>query len=87
MDQITSTTVADWLCERVAEFLDTDPEQIDPDRPLAEYGLDSVYALALCGDIEDEFGIEVEPTLAWDHPTVRAMASHLTSVRSEVGAG
>ena len=41
--------------------------------PLAEYGLDSVAALSLCGDIEEEFGLIVEPTVAWDHPTVQAL--------------
>ncbi|WP_156755320.1 acyl carrier protein [Actinokineospora pegani] len=77
------TDIADWLTERVASYLDTDADSIDRDLPLAEYGLDSVYALSLCGDIEDTLGLVVEPTLAWDYPTVTAMAEFL---RAEVGA-
>ncbi|EWC64596.1 Acyl carrier protein [Actinokineospora spheciospongiae] len=77
----TSTTVpadiAQWLAGRVASYLDTDAATIDLDLPLAEYGLDSVYALSLCGDIEDTLGLVVEPTLAWDYPTVNAMAEFL----------
>ncbi|MGH1554865.1 acyl carrier protein [Streptomyces sp. L7] len=52
---------------------------IDPTVPLAEYGMDSVCALSLCGDIEDDFGITVEPSLAWDHPTVAELAAHLAA--------
>ncbi|MFD7532791.1 MULTISPECIES: acyl carrier protein [unclassified Streptomyces] len=66
-----------WLTDRLAVYLDRAPESIDPTVPLAVYGMDSVCALSLCGDVEDDFGIAVEPTLAWDHPTVAALAGHL----------
>lgn len=66
--------VVDWLVEKVAFYLDVPTSGIAPDGKLVEYGLDSVYALALVGDIEDEYDIEVEPTLAWDHPTIESIA-------------
>ncbi|MDX3803492.1 acyl carrier protein [Streptomyces sp. AK04-3B] len=68
-----------WLTDRLAVYMDRAPESIDPTVPLAAYGMDSVCALSLCGDVEDELGIAVEPTLAWDHPTVAALAGHLTA--------
>ncbi len=70
--------IADWLAQKVAEYLETTPESIDHERSLADYGLDSVYAVTLCGEIEDTLGIEVEPTLAWDYPTISAMSAFLT---------
>ncbi|MFI8852405.1 acyl carrier protein [Streptomyces sp. 891-h] len=63
-----------WLTARLAEFLGRPAEDIDPRTPFAEYGLDSVAALSLYGDIEDEFALFLEPTVAWDHPTVEALA-------------
>jgi acyl carrier protein len=71
-DEITS-----WLTAQVASFLDIEAADVDENTPLAEYGLDSVYALTLCGEIEDTYGIEVESTLAWDYPTVAALAGFL----------
>ncbi|MBB5812803.1 acyl carrier protein [Streptomyces collinus] len=68
-----------WLTERVAYFLDVRPQDIAADDLLVEIGLDSVYALTLCGDVEDEFGILVEATLAWDHPTIDALTAHIHS--------
>ncbi|GHH11452.1 acyl carrier protein [Streptomyces rubradiris] len=72
-------TIRTWLTERVAYFLDARPQDIAADDLLVEIGLDSVYALTLCGDVEDEFGILVEATLAWDHPTIDALTAHIHS--------
>jgi acyl carrier protein len=69
--------VGDWVRAQVASYLETEPTVIDPDTPLVEYGLDSLYALTLCGDIEDHYGLVLEPTLAWDHPTINAIARYL----------
>ncbi|MEV7870621.1 acyl carrier protein [Streptomyces sp. NPDC088124] len=73
----TTESLTTWLAERIALYLKRRPDEIDPDVPLAEYGLDSVAALSLCGDIEDDFDLMVEPTVAWDYPTVHALAGHL----------
>lgn len=70
--------IRDWLIERVAFYLEMTAEQVDPDQLLVEIGLDSVYAMSLCGDVEERFGLLVEPTMAWDHPTVNAIAEHLS---------
>lgn len=73
----TTESLTTWLAERIALYLNRQPAEIDSNVPLAEYGLDSVAALSLCGDIEDEFDLVMEPTVAWDYPTVHALASHL----------
>ncbi|MFE9934122.1 acyl carrier protein [Streptomyces sp. NPDC005533] len=70
----------EWLYARLSLYLRRAPETIDPSVPLAEYGMDSVAALSLCGDLEDEFGLEVEPTLLWDHPTVTSLVGYLSTV-------
>ncbi|UXY30504.1 acyl carrier protein [Streptomyces sp. HUAS TT20] len=68
-----------WLLDRVALYLGREAATIDPTVPLAEYGMDSVCALSLCGDLEDEFGLVVEPTLLWDHPTVQSLLGFLAA--------
>ncbi|MGW6916292.1 acyl carrier protein [Kitasatospora sp. NPDC054939] len=75
---VTAESVRAWLLERVALYVERPVSEIAPDVKLVEYGLDSVYALTLCGDIDDEYGIEVDPTLAWDYPTVDAIVGFLT---------
>ncbi|MFD4630231.1 acyl carrier protein [Streptomyces sp. NPDC058284] len=71
--------ICSWLVDRVAYYLDRAPAEIDKGTELAEMGLDSVYALTLCGDVEDRFGLVVEPTMAWDHPTIDAITAYLAA--------
>lgn len=69
-----------WLTERLAEHLKRDAADIDPDTPLAEYGLDSLYALAVVAEIEDHLGIDVDATMLWDHPSVAALTTALADM-------
>lgn len=81
-----STAVPDvrtWLIQRVAAYLRRSPGEIDPDMALAEYGLDSLSALAVAADIEDRFGIELAPETTWDHPTVNALSDVLVALIEE----
>jgi acyl carrier protein len=82
MSELTTTdtsaeAIRTWLLERVAFYLERPVAEVDPGAAFTELGLDSVYALTLCGDIEDRFGLSVEATLPWDHPTVDRLAAHL----------
>lgn len=69
--------LAAWLVERVAEYVGRRPQEIETNVPLSEYGLDSVFALTLTGDLEDYLEIEVEPTVIWDNPTVEKLSKAL----------
>jgi acyl carrier protein len=71
------TDLHNWLTDRVADYLECAPERIRPDVSLASYGMDSMYALMLCGDIEDHLGVTVDPTVAWDYPTIDAIVDYL----------
>jgi len=66
-----------WLTERVSTYVKRKPEEIKMDVPLSEYGLDSVYALTISGDIEDYLGISIEPTIMWDFPTIEKLSKVL----------
>lgn len=68
-----------WLIERIAYYVQRPAHDIDTAAPLADYGLDSVYALALCGDIEDTLHVMIDPTLIWDIDTAGALAAYLGS--------
>lgn len=83
----TRESLTTWLSERIALYLRRQPAEIDPLVPLAEYGLDSVAAFSLCGDIEEDFDFVLEPTAAWDYPTVQALADHLLEQFAAVEGG
>lgn len=70
-------TLRPWLAARVASYVQRPVHEIQTNTPLAEYGLSSVYALTLTGDIEDHLGLVVDPTVMWDHPTIDALTEAL----------
>jgi acyl carrier protein len=83
----STTSLTTWLVDHIAIYLNRAPGEIDPAVPLAEYGLASVAALSLCGDIEEEFDLILEPTVAWDYPTVNELAVHLQESLAESEGG
>lgn len=71
-----------WLAECVSNYVKRKPEDIKTDVPLSEYGLDSVYALSISGDIEDYLGISIEPTIMWDFPTIEKLSKVLVEANN-----
>ena len=71
------------LVKLLARELRVDPRSIDVNRPFTQYGLDSIAAVTLVGDLEDALSIELSSTLLWDYPTVNAMAVRLRSTLNE----
>jgi amino acid adenylation domain-containing protein len=67
----------DWLRDAVAARTGLPAATIDLRRPLVEYGLDSVAGVELSGELQGAMGRPVSATLAWDYPTIEAIAAHL----------
>ena len=74
---MTAEQIEAWLVKAIAKSLRIDENQIDPGRPFADFGIDSVAAVELSGDLEDWLGKKVAPTVVWDYPTVTSLAAHL----------
>ncbi|GIG70065.1 acyl carrier protein [Phytomonospora endophytica] len=73
----TSTELATWLAERVAFYLKIPAEGVDRNASFTALGLGSVHLICLAADVERRFERPVDSMLAWDHPTITAMATHL----------
>lgn len=71
-----SDALVAWLTAWVARELEMPEAEFDPARSLMDYGLSSVAATMLVGDLEEHCGLELSPTLAWDYPTVNEIAAH-----------
>jgi acyl carrier protein len=65
------------LATLLARELRVDPASVQSDRPFTEYGLDSIAALTIAGDLEEELSVVLESTVLWDCPTIDALAGHL----------
>lgn len=65
------------LLALLAEVLEVDVREIQPEVPLGRQGLDSLMGLELRNRLETEFDLTLPASLAWNHPTVHALAAHL----------
>ncbi|WP_414561748.1 MULTISPECIES: beta-ketoacyl synthase N-terminal-like domain-containing protein [unclassified Anabaena] len=69
-----------WLVAKVAEQLQISPQEIDIDEPLAQYGLGSLAAVRISGELQEWLEKELSPTLLYDYPTIQALAAYLAGV-------
>lgn len=69
--------VQNWLVAQLADQLSLEPETISVTEPLTRYGLDSIDAVTIVGDLEDWLELELPSTLFWDHPTIAQSAQYL----------
>jgi acyl transferase domain-containing protein/acyl carrier protein len=70
--------VVDWLRAEVAHVLGRDtPGEIDPAQGFFEMGLDSLMAVDLKRRLENAIGLSLPRTLAFEFPSVEALARHL----------
>jgi acyl carrier protein len=76
---ITKDFICNWLCEWLANQLNKPVEIINPNQSFISYTLDSIIAMSLVGDLEDYLGCRLSPTLAWDYPTIVALAEDLAN--------
>lgn len=69
--------IQNWLIKQLAEQLSLDTSTISITEPLTRYGLDSIDAVTMVGDIEDVLDVELPSTLFWDYPTIEKSSQFL----------
>jgi acyl carrier protein len=77
VDAVTAEALEAWLMEQIGQELGVPADEVDPDEAFAAFGLDSMRAVGLAGELETLLGRRLPPTLLWDFPTIRRLAAHL----------
>eukprot|EP00966_Prymnesium_polylepis_P151473 3500341-Prymnesium_polylepis.1 len=55
-------------------------EEISPDDPLMDAGIDSLTVTSLVDMLKDSFGLQLSPTLIFEHSTSAAVAEHIVQL-------
>ena len=66
-----------WLLEWLVGRLALDSADVASDRPFAEFGVDSLTAVELSHELEQQFNVPLPPIVAWNYPTPAALARYL----------
>ncbi len=68
-----------WLVAKLSERLKIESHEIDIREPFASYGLGSTEAVSLAGELAEWLGRKLSPALAYEYPTIEALARHLAA--------
>lgn len=71
----TTTAVMAYLKTSIAEYTELSADQITAESQLTEIGLQSVDAVLVCGNVEEKFEIEIDPSEIFEHETVGSFAA------------
>jgi len=81
----TEAQITAWIVEQVARELHLPASAIDPERPIATLGLDSLAAATLTADLEDRLGRSLPETLFRDALTIGAISRSVASAAPAAG--
>ena len=82
-----ASAIRAWLAARLAGRIGVEPAAVDVREPFAGFGLGSMQAVALAGELEEWLGRPLAPTLLYEYPTIEALADHLAGETSAVATG
>lgn len=68
-----------FVKNKLAERLNAPIDIIDTSSNFIDLGLESVDAVLLCGEVEDEFQVELDPSMIFQHETVGGFVTDVVS--------
>jgi myxalamid-type polyketide synthase MxaE and MxaD len=70
--------IQDWLIAHIAELLNKDPGKIDIRESFSNYGLSSLDAVNISGEMEEFIGRRLSPTITYDYPNILTLSNYLS---------
>ncbi|MCC4246111.1 non-ribosomal peptide synthetase [Stappia indica] len=71
------------VSEEAGAILKVALDDLDPDVELTEYGFDSISFTQFANRLNDRFGLDLTPTLFFEHPVLETLAEHLADRHTE----
>lgn len=76
---LSEEVIRQWLVNRLAKQVKADPATIDTARKFESYGLDSIVAVRVSGDLEKLVEQRLSPALLFEHPSIDELSAHLAA--------
>lgn len=74
---MTEGELSSWMLEWVSKATEIPVDQLDVNKPLESFGLASRDAVVLSGELENIVGVQLDPTIAYEYPTISALTKRL----------
>lgn len=66
-----------WLRDWVVGVTGLSPDEVTDTKPMENFGLSSRDAVVMSGELENLLGIQLDATVAYEYPTIQALAQRL----------
>jgi acyl transferase domain-containing protein/acyl carrier protein len=83
----TQNDLAGYISHIIAEQLGISSEDLAPDAPLFELGLNSMMSLSIKNDLQQALGMQLSATLLYNYNTVNQISKHLFNAHLTQSAG
>jgi len=74
---VSAEAIQSWILDWLAREMQIPAQDLDPSKSFESFGMSSLLAVTMTGDLEDWLGREVDPAIMYDHPTVASLADVL----------
>ena len=71
---------ARWLTAKISGLINKPVETIDREKPFFAYGIDSLAAVRLSGELSEWLEKEISATLVYDYPSISTLSVYLATI-------
>ena len=75
----TNEEIEGWLIERIATLSNMETQEVDRDRPFADFSMDSSVIITVTQELSRWLDEEISVTIFWELPTIRDLVRGLTA--------
>ena len=83
--ELTAENLRLWAAAYLAHLLDRPAAEIDLYSALSEFGLDSMDAVVMAGEMEEHFGVEIDPATFLREATLGELIAELAPLAGREG--
>lgn len=81
-----STEIHNLITAKITNFLKIPTKAINVNASFESFGLDSLKAIRLIGELSEEIGKDLSPTLVYDYPSIASLSNYLEKGKEEISS-
>lgn len=78
--KLTLSDIQLWIANKLSQKLQIPSTTIDIHKPFHAYGIDSMAAYTLSGELSDWLQCDLDPTIFYDYPNIATLSQHLVQL-------
>ncbi|NNF00647.1 MAG: acyl carrier protein [Pyrinomonadaceae bacterium] len=71
--------ISAWLRKKIAGEMKCEPNEVKTDVEFGSLGLDSLLSVSLADQLGGKLGVELDPTIFWEFPTIELLTNWLVT--------